>query len=93
VKKPWVVVLCSSGTNVLHRGERVWKMMSILVGQEWSELNSGSKKFATLACASCSQTVDEITAAGITCGTCHKILSDDMNISYVTQHSVPSVLM
>jgi hypothetical protein len=28
----------------LHRGETVWKMMSIPVGQEWSELNSRSKK-------------------------------------------------
>jgi hypothetical protein len=37
--------------------------------------------------------VDEITtAAGISHGTCHKILSDDPNISRVTQHSVPCVL-
>jgi hypothetical protein len=38
--------------------------------------------------------VDEITAeAGISHGTCHKILSDDLNVSHVTQHSVPCVLM
>jgi hypothetical protein len=29
----------SAGTNVLHRGEMVWKMVSIPVGREWSELN------------------------------------------------------
>jgi hypothetical protein len=44
--------------------------------------------------ASCSQTVDEIAAAaGISHGTCHKILSDDLNMSRVTQHSVPRVGM
>jgi hypothetical protein len=31
-------------------------------------------------------------AAGICHGTCHKILSDDLNMSHVTQHSVPRVL-
>jgi hypothetical protein len=38
--------------------------------------------------------VDEITAAaaGISHGTCHEILSDDLNMSHVTQHSVPCVL-
>jgi hypothetical protein len=48
-------------------------------------------------CASCSQTVDEIaaaaTAAGISHDTCHKMLSDDLNMSRVTQHSVPRFLM
>jgi hypothetical protein len=45
-KEAWAVVLCLSGTNVLHRGtgETGWKTMSILVGQERSELNSISKK-------------------------------------------------
>jgi hypothetical protein len=40
--------------------------------------------------------VDEITAAaaaGISHGTCHKILSEDLNMSRVTQHGVPRVLM
>jgi hypothetical protein len=32
-----------SGTNVLYKGETVWKVMSIPVGQEL-DLNSGSKK-------------------------------------------------
>jgi hypothetical protein len=36
--------------------------------------------------------VDEITAAGISHGTCHKILSGDLNMSLVAQHSVPRVL-
>jgi hypothetical protein len=41
-----------------------------------------------------SQTVDKITAAAtwISHDTCHKIASDDMNMSRVTQHSVPRVL-
>jgi hypothetical protein len=36
-EEAWDVVLCLSGTNVtnvLHRGGTVWKIMSILVGQE-----------------------------------------------------------
>jgi hypothetical protein len=38
--------------------------------------------------------VDEIAAAaGISHGTCHKIPSDVLNMSCVTHHSVPSVLM
>jgi hypothetical protein len=40
-----------------------------------------------------SQTVDEIAAAaGISHGTFHKIQSDDLNTSRVTQDSVPRVL-
>jgi hypothetical protein len=51
------------------------------------------QEVATLVCANRSQTVDEITAAaGISHGTCHKILSDDLNMSRVTQHSVPRAL-
>jgi hypothetical protein len=34
VKKPWAVVLYLSGTNILHRVETVFKMMSIPVSQE-----------------------------------------------------------
>jgi hypothetical protein len=47
---------------------------------------------ATLVCANRFQTVDEIAAAGISHGTCHKILSGDLNTSHVTLHSVPHVL-
>jgi hypothetical protein len=46
----------------------------------------------TLMHAKSSQTVDEITAAEISHGTCHRILSDDLNMSHVTQHSVPRIL-
>jgi hypothetical protein len=34
-----------------------------------------------------------VAAAGISHGSCHKILSDDLNMSPVTQHNVPCVLM
>jgi hypothetical protein len=40
-------------------------------------------------CANHSKTA---AAAGISHGTCHKILSDNLNMSRVTQHSVPRVL-
>ncbi|KAJ4446453.1 hypothetical protein ANN_13149 [Periplaneta americana] len=39
------------------------------------------------------QSVDDLSApAGTSHGTCHKILSDDLNMSLGTQHSVPRVL-
>jgi hypothetical protein len=51
------------------------------------------QEVAMLVRANCSQMVDEIAAAaGISHGTCHKILSDDLNMSYVMQHSVPGAL-
>jgi hypothetical protein len=51
------------------------------------------QEVATLVCANGSQTVDKIAAAaGISHGTCRKILSDDLNVSPVTQHSAPRVL-
>jgi hypothetical protein len=51
------------------------------------------QEVATLVSAKRSQTVDEIAAAtGISHGTCHKILSNDLNMSLVTQHIVPRVL-
>jgi hypothetical protein len=43
----------------------------------------------TMVPANCPQMVNEVAAAGISHGTCHKILSDDLNMSHVTQHSVP----
>jgi hypothetical protein len=64
-------------------------MMTIPVRQEWSELNSQIQKISMLVRANCSQTVDEITAATGINHTCHKILSNDLNMSHVTQHSVP----
>jgi hypothetical protein len=46
---------------------------------------------AMLVHTNCSQMVDEVTAtaSGISCGTCHRILSDDLNMSCVAEHSVP----
>jgi hypothetical protein len=49
---------------------------------------------ATLAHASCSQEEEEVaavTAAGISHGTCHKILSDNLNMPSVTQHIVSCI--
>jgi hypothetical protein len=52
------------------------------------------KEVATLVHANQSQMVDEIAAAaaGLSHGTCHKILSDDLNTSHITQHSVSCIL-
>lgn len=86
-KKLRAVVLCSSGTNILHSGETLLKKMCMTISQEWLEI-------AMLVCANRSQMVDEVTATGgISHGTCNKILSNDLNIFRVTQHSVPFVLM
>jgi hypothetical protein len=46
-KKALALAMCfkwHKHLDVLHRRETVWKMMSIPVSQEWSELNSRSKK-------------------------------------------------
>jgi transposase len=50
------------------------------------------QEVAMLVRADRSLMADEIAAAGISHGTCHKILSVDLNMSRVTQHSVPRVL-
>jgi hypothetical protein len=49
------------------------------------------QEVAALVRANRSHTVDE-AAAGICHGTCHKILSDDLNEACVNQHSVPCTL-
>jgi hypothetical protein len=52
------------------------------------------QKVATLVHANCSQIVTEMSAAAavrISCGTFHKIPSDDLSTSRVTQHSVPLI--
>jgi hypothetical protein len=80
-------MLCLSSTNVLHRGETAWK--------HTGRPRTVRTEVSTLARPNRFWTVDEITAAaaaGISHGTCHKILSDDLNMSHVTQHSVPRVL-
>jgi hypothetical protein len=51
------------------------------------------QEIATLVHANRFQTVNEIAgAAGISHGTCHKILPGDLNMSHLNQHSVPRVL-
>jgi hypothetical protein len=81
------VVLCLSGTNVLHKGdEHTGRPRTVRTELEIQEV-------ATLVRNNCFRMVDEITAAaGISHGTYHKILFDDLNMSHVTQHSVPRVL-
>jgi hypothetical protein len=87
-------VLYLNDTKVLHRGggsleddEHTGKSRSVRTELKIQEV-------ATLVRANRSQTVDKITVAevGISHRTCHKILSDDLNVSPVTQHSVPCVL-
>jgi hypothetical protein len=51
------------------------------------------QEVAKLVCGNCSQTIDEVTTAGISHGICHKILSDDLNMSHVTLQNVPLILM
>jgi hypothetical protein len=55
-----------------------------------------------LMSANCSQMVDEgaeavdegaEAGAGLFHGTCHKIMSDNLNMTRVTQHGVPHVVM
>jgi hypothetical protein len=51
------------------------------------------EEVATLVRANRSQSVDDIAAAvGISHGTRHKILADDLNMSHVSEHCDPRVL-
>jgi hypothetical protein len=50
------------------------------------------QEVAMLVHASRSQTVDEAAAEGITHGTCHKIMSDDLNMSCDNERSVSCIL-
>jgi hypothetical protein len=51
------------------------------------------QEVAFLVHANCSQMLDEVAAAaGISHGTCHKILIYDLNMCRVTQHSNPCIL-
>ena len=48
---------------------------------------------AILVRANCSLSVDDLAAAvGVSHGACYKILTNDLNILRVTQHSVPFIL-
>jgi hypothetical protein len=51
-----------------------------------------TQEVATLVQAIRSHTVDEVAATGISRGTSHRILFDDLNKSRITQHSVPLFL-
>ena len=87
-------VLCLKGTNVFRRGERVWRMMSVLISHKRSELNARSKKLECWCVPPLS--IDRRSRSSNRDqpweGTCRKILFDDLNISRITQHSVPHVL-
>ena len=52
------------------------------------------QEVATLVRANDSQSVDDLAAAvvGLSHGTCYKILTDVLNMSRVTQHTVPRIL-
>jgi hypothetical protein len=87
------IVLCLYGTNVLHRdiledGEHTGRPRTFRTELKIREV-------ATLVRANRSQMADEIAAAaeGINHGTCHRILSDGLNVSRVNQHSVPRILV
>ena len=62
----------------------------------WPQTDRTERKIeevAMLVRANRSQTVDDLAAAvGVSHGTCFKILTDDLNMSRVTQHSVPRIL-
>jgi hypothetical protein len=62
-------------------------MMSIQVEKEQSELKSRSKKLQRWCMPAAAK-----AAAGISHGTRHNILSEDLNMSHVPPHSVPCVL-
>jgi hypothetical protein len=47
------LVLCLSGTNVLCRGETVWKMVSIPVSQERSARSAQADANKEMCCAGC----------------------------------------
>jgi hypothetical protein len=75
-------------TGERHFG-RQWAYRLAMNSQNWTwDLRSLMSVHANH-----SQMVDEFTAIEISHGTCQKILSDNLNRSYVTKHSVPCVLM
>ena len=49
------------------------------------------EEVATFVHASHSQSIDA-TTIDISHSSCHKILSDDLNMSYVSQHIIPCIL-
>ena len=90
--KPWAAVLCKchkllySVVDILEDGVRTDRPRTIRTKPKIEEV-------ATLVRANRSQSVDDLAVAvGICHGTRHKILSDDLNMSPVSQHSVQRLL-
>jgi AraC-like DNA-binding protein len=78
--------LYAQGRDILEDDERSDRPKAVRTEGKIEEV-------ATLVRASRSKSVDDIAAAvGISYVTCHKILTDDLNMSRVTQRSVPRVL-
>ena len=70
---------------------RSWRIMCVLVGHKPFELNA--RLVAISARANRSQSVDDLAATvGISYGKHYKMLTDDLNLSRVTHHSVSSIL-
>jgi hypothetical protein len=81
-KKPWAVVLCLSDTKHFAQGRDSLEDDEYTGWPRMIRTELKIQKVATLVSANHSQMVDEIVAAaGISHGTCHKILSDDLNMS------------
>jgi hypothetical protein len=82
VKKSWATELCLNGPNGLHMRETVWKMMTKPVRQEQPELKSRPKMLQHW-CMPTTLSTNEVASAAaavISHGTCHNILSDDLNM-------------
>ena len=66
----------------------------VLTGRPQTVLNERKIEEVTmLVRAHGSQSVDDLASAvGVSQATCYKILTDDLNLSRSTQHSVPCIL-
>lgn len=76
----------SQGRDSLEDDQRMGRPPTVRTERKIEEV-------ATVVRANRSQSVDDIAAAvGVSHGTCHKILTEDLNMSRVTQHRVPRIL-
>ena len=87
--KPLAAELCLGGINVLYWGETVWRMM-----QYWSATNglNSSQDLRSCNFSACQPfPIGRLSRSSSRDyhGTCHKRLSDDLNMSHVSQHTVP----
>ena len=74
------------GTDSLEDGERTGRPQTVRTERKIEEISM-------LVRSNHSQSIDDIAAAvGFSHGTCYKILTDDLNMSRVTHHSVPRIL-